>query len=352
MTPKWLRALVVMSALVVAAENDALACSCMRSGPPCQAAWTADVVFAGTVRSMEEIDNNAYGTPYRSVLVRFDVERGFVNAVPGPVEIVTGTGGGDCGYSFATGGRYLVYAWKTPSSRLSTGICSRTRPLDEAEEDLRYLRSIPATGTGARVYGRINEWRRDPAEESGVDYGPVEGVTVSVRGPAFLRDVVTDAHDRYEVTNLPAGKATITVVPSFGFDSRSLEGELDLRDLRACSELNFTISQIARASGSVVDASGRPVAGVEVEAVAAELAGFDPPPFQRPVRTDGRGVFEFEALPPGTYVFGVNLTKRPGARQRGKPVFLPGTALAREATVIELKPGDRKETGVLRLVDR
>lgn len=148
MTPKWLRALVVMAALTLAAENDALACSCMLSGPPCQAAWTADVVFTGTVRSMEQIDHNASGTPYRSVLVRFDVERGFVNVVPGPVEIVTGTGGGDCGYSFATGGRYLVYAWKTPSSRLSTGICSRTRPLDEAEEDLRYLTSIPATGTG------------------------------------------------------------------------------------------------------------------------------------------------------------------------------------------------------------
>lgn len=175
---------------------------------------------------------------------------------------------------------------------------------------------------------------------------------MSVRGATLLRDVLTDAHGRYEVTNLPAGKATITVVPSFGFDTRYLEGELELRDLRACSELDFTISQIARASGSVVDGSGRPIAGVEVEAVAAELAGFDPPPFQRPVKTDRRGVFEFEDLPPGTYVFGVNLTKRPGARQPGKPVFLPGTALAREATVIELKPGDRKEIGVLRLVDR
>jgi hypothetical protein len=48
---------------------------------------------------------------------------------------------------------------------------------------------------------------------------------------------------------------------------------------------------------------------------------FDPPPFQRPVKTDDRGVFEFEELPPGTYVFGVNLTKRPGAGQTGKPVF-------------------------------
>jgi hypothetical protein len=352
MTPKWLRALFVMAALTVAAANEALACSCMTSGPPCQAAWSADVVFAGTVRAVEQIDHDTLGAPYRSLLVRFDVERGFVNAAPGPLEIATGTGGGDCGYTFTRGGRYLVYAWKTSNSRLSTGICSRTRPLDKTEEDLRYLTSMPASGAGGRVYGRVNEWKRDPAEASAVDYGPVEHVTVSVRGVTFLREVVTDAHGRFEVPNLPTGKITVSVVPQFGFDTRHLERELELKDLRACGEVNFTISQIATASGSVVNASGRPVAAVEVEAVAAELAGFDPPPFQRPVKTDDRGAFEFEDLPPGNYVFGVNLTKRPGAPQTGNPVFLPGTGLARDANVVELKPGDRKEVGLLRLADR
>ncbi len=351
MTSNWLRAVFVMGAVTLGAESEALACSCMMSGPPCQAAWTADVVFAGTVRAVEEIDHDGLGAPYRSMLVRFDVERGFVNAAPGPVEIVTGTGGGDCGYSFAIGGRYLVYAWKTPSSRLSTGSCSRTRPLDKAEEDLRYLTSMPASGTGGRVYGRVNEWRRDPAEEMAVDYGPLEGVTVNVRGTTFLRDVVTDAHGRYELTGLPTGKFTVTVVPPLGFDLRDLERELEVRDLRACSVADFSISETAVVWGRVVNASGAPVAGIEVEAVAAELAGFDPPPYQRPVKTDDRGAFEFEGLPPGSYVFGVNLTKRPGAPRRGSPVFLPGTAAARDATVIELKPGDRHEVGVLRLSD-
>jgi hypothetical protein len=351
MTSAWWRTLVMIAALTVAAESEAFACSCMMSGPPCQAAWTADVVFAGTVASMSPIDDESLGAPYQSMLVKFNVERGFVNATAGPVEIVTGMSS-SCGYSFKAGGKYLVYASKTESSRLTTSICSRTRPIAEAQEDLRYLTTMGASGSGGRVYGRINELKRDPAEGTAVDYGPVEGIAVSVRGTTFFRDVVTDADGRFEILNLPLGKAAVTIVVPFGFEPSPVEQEIELRDGRACSEVNLPIQQIARASGLVVDASGRPLAGVSVDAVAAELAGFDPPPHQYPVKTDERGAFEFTTLPPGVYVFGVNLTKDPYGRPRGKSLFLPNTAVASEATVIELKAGDRKEVGTLRLVDR
>jgi hypothetical protein len=350
MTALWLRAIVVGVALMLLPE-ETFGCSCPMSGPPCQAASTADSVFVGTVRGIESIDRDPSSGFDRLVLVRMDVERWFVNAVPRQVEIVTGPGGGDCGYRFTNGGRYVVYAWKTESSRYGTSICSRTRPLDEAGEDIRYLTAMPPAGTPARVYGRVSEWRRDPAEERPVDYGPLEGVTVSVSGATFLLEHVTDARGRFEIPSLPPGQATITVIAPFGFDVRHLEREIEIRD-RGCSEVDFDISQTARASGTVVDASGRPVAGLEVEAVAAELAGFDPPPYQQPVRTDARGVFEFDDLPPGRYVFGVNLTKRPGAPQAGRRVFLPGTSRPREATVVELVGGDTKEIGVLRLVSR
>jgi len=324
----------------------------MLSGPPCQAAWTADVGFSGTVRTIERIEGGPGDPVFHPVRVTFDVDRGYINARSGVVEVTTGPGMGDCGYRFAAGRRYLVYAWKRPPSGLSTGICSRTRPIEEAAEDITYLSSIPAMATGGRVFGRVNEYRRDPAEERGVDYGPLEGVTVSVQGPTMQKDVVTDAHGRFEVTNLPVGKATVTLVAPFGFDARYLTREFDIPDLRSCSAQDFTLALRATASGTVVDESGRPVAGVEVDAVAAELAGFDPPPYQYPVKTDERGIFEFDHLPPGTYVFGVNLTKRPGARRSGTSVFLPGVAAARDAAVIELKAGDETVVGVLRLSRR
>jgi hypothetical protein len=338
--------------LIAVAADDAIACSCFMSGPPCQAAWNADSVFVGTVRSIEQMDHDEFGQPYRSVLVKFDVERGFVNAVPGPLELSTASNGAACGYSFVGGERYLVYARKTPTSRLSTSICSRTRPLDKAQEDLRYLADMPRVDAGARVFGRIHHWQRDPFEAVAVDYGPVGGLVVSVSGATATRDAVTDDHGRYEIAGLPVGEWSLSVTMPDGFSPRYVEREFELRDPRACSQHDFRISHEAGARGIVVDGAGRALAGISVDAVAAELAGHLPPAYQTPVKTNANGQFEFDRLPPGTYVFGVNLTKDVTATPARPATFLPGTALARDAARIELKPGDNKDVGVVRLPER
>ncbi len=348
MTSRWWLTLAMVGA-ITGTSRDALACSCIISGPPCQATWTADSIFAGTVASITPIDHVSLGAPYQSLRVKFNVEHGFLNAVPGALEIVTGRGGGDCGYRFKVGAKYLVYASKDGSSVLSASICSRTRLLAEAQEDLKYLTTMNVTGSGGRVYGRINEWRRDPAERSGVDHGPVEGVAVSVRGATFLRDSLTDRDGRFHVEGLPVGLATVSIAVPQGFEPAAFERQIAIKDPRACREIDLTIRPVAGASGLVTDGWGRPLAGIEIEAVAQELAGFSPDQYQSPVKTDDRGAFEFAELPPGTYVFGINLTKDPYKRPRGASVFLPGTPLASEATVVELKAGDRKDVGILRL---
>jgi hypothetical protein len=38
------------------------------------------------------------------------------------IEILTGYGGGDCGYQFQVGTEYVVYAYKNSAGRLETGI--------------------------------------------------------------------------------------------------------------------------------------------------------------------------------------------------------------------------------------
>ena len=52
------------------------------------------------------------------------------------IEIVTGYGGGDCGYAFQTGMDYVVYAYLDAQGRLATSICSRTRQLDQAGDSV------------------------------------------------------------------------------------------------------------------------------------------------------------------------------------------------------------------------
>jgi hypothetical protein len=73
---------------LLAPTDDAAACSCMKSGPPCEAAWKADAVFSGVVRSIEPVEKIANGQSGLGWVIRFEVERGFINAQPGPLDLM------------------------------------------------------------------------------------------------------------------------------------------------------------------------------------------------------------------------------------------------------------------------
>lgn len=80
---------------------------------------------------------------FPNVLVTLQVTRPYRGAEQKTVQLVTGLGGGDCGYIFRTDEEYLVYAYKDASGRLSTSICSGTGLLATRGSDLAYLRGEP-----------------------------------------------------------------------------------------------------------------------------------------------------------------------------------------------------------------
>ena len=57
------RLLVGLTVLSLMPTSDVWACSCSSSGPPCQAVFQVDVVFAGTVRSVVPLPED--GPPLR-----------------------------------------------------------------------------------------------------------------------------------------------------------------------------------------------------------------------------------------------------------------------------------------------
>ncbi|HET9906155.1 MAG TPA: hypothetical protein VFQ23_05930 [Anaerolineales bacterium] len=62
------------------------------------------------------------------------------------VEVNTGRGDSDCGYSFVNGQEYLIYAnfaYGIPDNYWVTSICTRNAMLHDASEDLKYLNSLP-----------------------------------------------------------------------------------------------------------------------------------------------------------------------------------------------------------------
>jgi hypothetical protein len=137
------------------------ACTCAVSPtgtPPCQSAWTADAVFTGTVVDIADgtvVDiadpgpaifrpgTNPSQTTFPKKKVQFKITEALAGISADQKEIVieTGRGGGDCGYGFQIGSDYIVYAYKSQGA-LGTGICSPTRPIEKAAEDLKYFHGL------------------------------------------------------------------------------------------------------------------------------------------------------------------------------------------------------------------
>ncbi len=125
-------------------------CECVTIGastPDYRAALRhTEAVFGGTVLQVQDLrlptipPREGSFLPYRMVV--FDADVAWAGVKSRRVLVFTGTGGGDCGYSFEVGRAYVVWAnrddWRVPQD-LSTGICTFTAPLEAAEEQMRQL---------------------------------------------------------------------------------------------------------------------------------------------------------------------------------------------------------------------
>ncbi len=342
--------LTTLTALILVPAGDALGCSCASSGPPCQNAFQVDAVFAGTVRSISALPEDGpllrpdEARIPQAVRVEFAAVVGFRGIQESTVSVVTAGSGPACGYEFKQGERYLVYASRnTDGTGLVTGMCSRTRLLADASDDLQFLQTLSAPGkTRARVYGTISHWERDLATGQPRENGLVPDVLVIVRSPGNAFEAWTDARGRYEVT-VPLGKYEVIAQPSAPFSARYLQQTIELLDPRACFVVNFVVQFDGRIRGVVRQSSGEPAEGVSVEVMAAEAVGKTGNIQTLRASSDVGGSFEFSEVPPGRYVVGVDLTRRMNAEVVFPTTFYPGTPDAAFATVVQLGGGQQRE---------
>ena len=74
------------------------------------------------------------------VEVKFAIERKWNDGIEKTLTVTTGKGGGDCGYPFVVGKKYLVYALNDKNT-LQTNICTKTA-LAENNKDIAVLNKI------------------------------------------------------------------------------------------------------------------------------------------------------------------------------------------------------------------
>ncbi len=208
---------------VLLSPRDALACSCVGDVPLCQSFWQADAVFAGEVLSFEKTDPKQL---FSRRIARIRVERVWRGEVTGVVEVSTGAGGGDCGYSFRKGEKYVIYANKGAEAKLSTNICTPTKLLSKASADLEYFKGIENPSPGGRVYGTAR------FETKGSDFVAAKAAAIVLKGAGRSWTAETDEKGAFEFRDLPVGEYTIAM-------GGARPWQVQLPDVRACAAVNL-----------------------------------------------------------------------------------------------------------------
>jgi len=149
---------------------------------PTEALAGAKEVFVGKVISIADPTFPAEGfSPkvfnlVRPVKVRFAVEHVYRGRKIRELEIWTQTGGLEWGYEFKVGEGYLVYAQQAGDNKRALVVkgCGRSRPVNEATDDLKLLNGPPNLKTSkspkltSRSAIQLFQWARLTANRGGL----------------------------------------------------------------------------------------------------------------------------------------------------------------------------------------
>ncbi|HEU4390294.1 MAG TPA: hypothetical protein VFV34_21000, partial [Blastocatellia bacterium] len=171
------------------------ACSCVGSATVCSAYANADGVFVGFVQRVETPANRPrerVGDLEVTQITYVQVERAF-KGIDQP-EVVFRSFNTSCDVTYKEGQRWLFYAGYDPKSKTwSIGYCSRSRLVDAAVDDLRYLEALPVSGKHSRISGSVFHLENDPVEGLSRPEA-VAGVKVTIAGMAKTYELFTDTN--------------------------------------------------------------------------------------------------------------------------------------------------------------
>ncbi|WP_420642798.1 hypothetical protein [Candidatus Leptofilum sp.] len=135
----WLVVIVLLINLLAVSPTTVYACTCAPPGSPAEELERATAVFAGKVTQIDA-PQGLLKSSADPVQITFQVSEVWKGSVRATQLAKTVRSDASCGYSFAIGQEYLVYASGSETDP-EVWLCSRTAPLAAAAEDLLALGS-------------------------------------------------------------------------------------------------------------------------------------------------------------------------------------------------------------------
>jgi hypothetical protein len=226
---------------------------------------------------------------------------------------------------FLPGTAYVIYGYRTPEG-IDVGICSRTKPLADAAEDLAYLRAAPTLPDTGFIYVIAGPPFRPP----------LSGVRTTINGEGSQTAASTDAAGEATFASLQRGTYSISAEAE-GYFPAQRQVEIPAK---GCAEVRMPMMLDRRIQGRVLTSDGRAAAGVQIQVRPIERPVWDQ---AESVTTDAEGNYEFRRfIQGGGYFLGVNLDHPPTLENPYTRWFFPGTNNLGVATPLYF--GDAPET--------
>ena len=157
--------LTIFSGVILFGFGNALGCSCGYNGTPCGFYRApGGVAFTGTVTDVIEADEKygkKIGGKIRKITIR--VDETFKGGLPG--EVVTSDDGFGCdNYPFKLGESYLIFSkgvLENTQNILPVGLCSGTKLIEKATEDIGFLRQLKKGVMPNVLYGKLRRFVND-----------------------------------------------------------------------------------------------------------------------------------------------------------------------------------------------